>query len=830
MKIGGLMLNGIKNKKDLFALSIFIILTFFIYFLITRGTYLYGSTLDWSAQHYLIPEYFRNLFYTTGDLFPDFAPHLGGGQNIYYFSYYGLFNPFILFSYFLPFIKMIDYIQILGVVLPLLSTILFYFYLKRHVSFKIAFVTSFLFLCAGPILFHSHRHWMFMNYFPFFMLALYGIDHFLEKGKMSLLTISCFFIIMTSYYYSIGSFLALFIYGLYRILKEKRGKQMIIKLCIPFLLSILMSAILIFPTFYTLFAGRDKTGKSVEIFSLFLPKRNYRFLLYETYAIGVTGICLISILHLFFTKKRENIFMGILLICISIFPFFNYILNAGLYVNAKTLIPFLPLVLFSFSLFLTDLFSKKISFKEIFILCGIVLLFTNSKVVYLDIGVTLLLFLFYYKTKRENIFLFFLCIFLFGVCIKTNLGDKLELKNTIEGNDYHNMEEIISYITQKEQNIYRINNAILPGITMNKIQNRYHYTSTLYSSTFNKTYNDFFFEKINNLIPYRNKSMTPASLHPLFQILFGEKYLLTKGNQVVDGKKIYEKGDIKVYEKAHVLPIGYATSHFIKESFFEKWQYPNTIFPLLGSVLQEDGEESFLLEKENLIYEMDKQQNVKLEKTKDGYKVLAKKGGILKLKLDKKYQDRLVFIRFKNRYNPKCGLEELAITINGKKNKLSCATWKYHNQNFVFDYVLEKPQELKITFAQGFYALSDFEIYSLSYEKLYEIVKEVDPFIFDKKATYGDDMVGDIHVKKDGYFIASIPYDKGFKASVDGKEVNVLKMNNAFIGFEIKKGDHQIQIVYEAPYKKESLWMSGIGFFLLGIMLWYEKRDFRWKK
>ncbi len=57
-------------------------------------------------------------------------------------------------------------------------------------------------------------------------------------------------------------------------------------------------------------------------------------------------------------------------------------------------------------------------------------------------------------------------------------------------------------------------------------------------------------------------------------------------------------------------------------------------------MLQEDGEESFLLEKENLIYDMDKQQNVKLEKTKDGYKVLAKKGGILKLKLDKKYQTR----------------------------------------------------------------------------------------------------------------------------------------------------------------------------------------------
>ena len=159
----------------------------------------------------------------------------------------------------------------------------------------------------------------------------------------------------------------------------------------------------------------------------------------------------------------------------------------------------------------------------------------------------------------------------------------------------------------------------------------------MYSSTFNKTYNDFFFEKINNAIPYRNKSMTPASLHPLFQILFGEKYLITKENKVVDGKKIYEKGNIKVYEKDHVLPIGYATSHFIKESFFEKLQYPNTIFPLLGSVFQEEGEEPFLLEKENLLYEIDKQENVKLEKKKDGYKVIAKKGGILRLKIDKKY-------------------------------------------------------------------------------------------------------------------------------------------------------------------------------------------------
>lgn len=823
-------MNGIKNKKDLWAVSLFIVFTLFIYFLITRGTYLYGSTLDWSAQHYLIPEYFRNLFYETGDLFPDFAPHLGSGQNIYYFSYYGLFNPFILFSYFLPFIKMVDYIQFLGIVIPLLSTILFYFYLRKHVSFKIAFLTSFLFLCAGPVLFHSHRHWMFINYFPFFMLALFGMDCFFEKGKMTLLTISCFLIIMTSYYYSIVSFFALFLYGVYLILKEKRNKKVLIKLCIPFLIAILMGAVLLFPTLYTLFAGRDQTGKAVEFLNLFIPRRNYRFLLYGTYAVGVTGICFISLLHLFFTKKRENIFIGIVFLCMSLFPIFNYILNAGLYINAKTLIPFLPLILYSFSIFLTDLFSKKITFKEILILCGILLIFTNSKVVYLDLAVTFLFFLFYYKTKRENIFLFFIGCMAFFICIKTNLNDKLESKKVIYGEDYQDMEEAIDFITKREQNIYRINNSILPSLTMNKIQNKNHFATTLYSSTFNKAYNDFFFEKINNAIPYRNKSMTPSSLHPLFQILFGEKYLITKENKEINGKKIYEKGNIKVFEKEPVLPIAYATNHFISASFFERLEYPNTIFAYLGSVIQKEGEEFEPIEKENLIYEIDKQKNIKIEEKENGFQVNSKKDGFLKLKLDKKYQDRLLFIRFKNNHNPECGLMELAITINGKKNKLSCATWKYHNQNFVFDYVIERPKTLIVTFTEGMYDLSDFEIYSFTYEELYEKIKEVSPFLFDKSATLGDDIVGNIDVREDGYFATSIPYDQGFKAFVDGKSVSVEKINELFIGFKIKKGNHQIRIHYEAPYKKESLWVSGIGFFLLGVMLCYEKRNFRWKK
>ena len=59
----------------------------------------FGSKVDWISQHSVLPDYFRQLFYETGNLFPNFAPDIGGGQNIYNFSYYGLFSPLILLSY-----------------------------------------------------------------------------------------------------------------------------------------------------------------------------------------------------------------------------------------------------------------------------------------------------------------------------------------------------------------------------------------------------------------------------------------------------------------------------------------------------------------------------------------------------------------------------------------------------------------------------------------------------------------------------------------------------------------------------------------------------------
>ena len=207
-----------KHKKDITYHLIFLLTYTIIALIITKnGKYILGSRLDFRNQHFLIPEYFRTLFYNTHNLFPSFAPNLAGGENIYYLSYYGLYDPLILISYLLPNISMLNYIITSMSILVLVSTSMFYFYLKKNkYSDSISFICAFLFLCSAPLIFHSHRHIMFIDYFPFLFLSFFGVDQFIEKKKSTLLIIGISLLIFTSYYFSVSALLVIFILGLYK--------------------------------------------------------------------------------------------------------------------------------------------------------------------------------------------------------------------------------------------------------------------------------------------------------------------------------------------------------------------------------------------------------------------------------------------------------------------------------------------------------------------------------------------------------------------------------------------------------------------------------------
>ena len=97
-------LEGLTGKDFTAAGLFFFSLLLCRLFVLQYGVF--GSSIDWISQHSTLADYFRKRFYATGNLFPDFAWNLGGGQNIYRFAYYGLLSPTMLLSYLFPFIPM----------------------------------------------------------------------------------------------------------------------------------------------------------------------------------------------------------------------------------------------------------------------------------------------------------------------------------------------------------------------------------------------------------------------------------------------------------------------------------------------------------------------------------------------------------------------------------------------------------------------------------------------------------------------------------------------------------------------------------------------------
>ena len=797
------------NKKDKLNLVI-IIITFLIFILIiTRFTNYYGSLLDWEAQHIAIPNTIRTLFYQNFNLFPDFILNIGAGQNIYYLSYYGLFNPYILISYFLPFIKMVDFISVIGMLIPIISAILTYIWLRKRYDEKISFMTTILFIFSMSLSFHSHRHIMFINYMPFLILGLFGIDKKYDKNESSLLVISIFLIAISSFYYSISSYLVLIIYYIFKYL-EKEEKIVIkdlffklLNLSLNFIHGILLSSIVLLPTAAVILNGREKTSVAINFIETLIPKINLLYFLYNPYGIGLTLISIVAIIYSLISKDLKYKFLSIILFLIMLFPIFNYILNALMYIDAKILIPFLPLIILVIANFFSKLTKNLISDKElIFIMLITAISIINSTMyIYIDLIVLSIVFFLYKKFKKDFI-LHSIMLLVITVSVIFSLNDPLVDKKTFD-KDYQSLKNIVNYIRKNDKSLYRIAIDYKNEAFINQIfDNSEVLISTIYSSLNNKNYSNFYYEELLNNIKHRNRVITTTTLSDYYLSSLSNKYIVTKTTLI--NKKLIKKIDnYNIYLNEKYKPMFYFSNNLISEEYYDKLKYYQKPLSLMNY---------------DVVKEAKKEIDLKIEKINDIN--LVKTGEYLEEK-DKKYSINLgkvktLFVRINMYDSPSCKSKDTYIDINNIRNKLTCKSWKYHNKNYTFDY-LTTSDVLNIKIKKGKYYIKDYEIYEI---KDFNILKQKELNVEYKDSLF----TSKVSLKEDGYFITSIPYDKGFKAYIDKKEVEVEKVNKAFVGFKVPKGEHSIVLKFTSPLKKESLIITFISFIVYLYLLWKEKK------
>ena len=829
-------------KKDCLNISIIITIFFGIILYIVGNDYIYGSTLDWNSQHWAFPEYFRNLFYQTGNLLPNFAFNIGSGQNIYYFSYYGLLSPIILISYLLPFIPMPYYIMGSSIAVIVVSIILIYRWLYNRFDSKVSFVSTMLFMLSGPLILHSHRHIMFMNYMAFLLIGLIGVDKYFENKK-SLLIISIFLIIMTSYYYSVGSIIAISCYFVYKYLET--NKDIDIKLFINktfkyilnVFIGILMASIILIPTAYVILNGRGAVSVSVDYLSLFTPSLNWPFLMYKSYSLGLTAIVIYAVVDNLINKDKHNQFLAIIFSLFMFFPVIVYLLNATMYVDAKVLIPFLPLAILMISTTLDRIFNLQYQHKKMlaFLMVGIIMIWILLSKRYndyaWDFAIVLATFYLFNKFKKPIIIIFPLIIISLYNCIKVNINDKLvtteQMKYQVEMNNNTTIDNILN----KEDSIVRSGTTILASQEINRVYSNGYYQASVYSSTNNVYYNNLYFDEVNNEVSYRNSIITPQSNNVLFNIYMGVKYLIGDNLDIVGYRDYQSLGDNEIYVNNDVFPIAYVNKSLMNIDEYEKLAYPYNVEALMNNVIVEkDVDSNFTtsIESYKPTFEVTS-DNLSINNDGSVYNITAESGGYLNLKLDKPIDGQVILIKFDMLYNQSCSKGDTWITINGIKNKLTCRQWKYHNKNNTFEYSISSNElidSLNVIFAPGEYKIGNIEFYIMTYSNLKDIKSNFDEFVFDKNITKADHIEGNINVTNNGYFILNIPYDNGFEILIDGNKVKYELVNKSFIGFEIDKGNHHIEINYHSPYVDVSKMLSLVGFGLLILVIYKDKKHF----
>lgn len=820
-----------KRKQDLIYQFLLIFFVLFLFWLVVDSEVLFGSKTDWISQHVVFPEYLRTLFYDTGELFPNFAPHIGAGQNIYVLSYYGLLNPIIMLSYLFPQVSMVDYIITTNYVLFLCTGLLFYHFMRSHKkSPNISLLTTLLVIFSSCLLFHFHRHFMFVNYMPFLILGLMGIDRYFKTNKKWIYMLSIFMMIMMSYYYSVTGIFVMVIYGIYQYIRvhEKITVREFLKdgirFIIPIVVAILMAGVLLLPTAYTILNGRTDQTTSIQLASLFIPDLNLDGLLYGTYSLGFTSVILFALIENLFSEKRENKWLSIAVICVLVFPIFIYLLNGTLYVRDKILLPFLPLMGILLADFLEMFKNKELHLKVLYISTAVIVLLAliqNEQEIffYIDIVIMWIILFIGSKIGYRTICIGTIILVAFTNFIIANASDQYVTKE--EYNTYFSKEkqELIDQVLEKEDKIVRSNQLDDPLYTINKIYRDNYYQTSIYSSTYNANYRNFYDSVFEHPLSHRNSLITSQTNNILYQMFMGVQYVTTKRKAPVGYRKVAgEEGETSIYKNANVLPIGYVSYQTLNEEVFDKIEFPYKDEVLLNQTVTKNSSND---QYETHIKEIDLQTTPKYiesgidyRKTDQGYHIDVSETSMMQLKLDHSLKNKILIISFDVKNQPDCSVGDLRITINQVKNKLTCSDWLYQNHNDTFKYVISSSKAtatLTIGFDPGSYDLENIHVYELDYNDIKDVKKSKDEWKLNTDKSKGDVLTGKVTAKQDGYFTTSIPYDEGFTVLVDGKEVEYEMVNKGFVGFPIEEGTHTVTLEYQSPWFRAGVFLSGIG-------------------
>lgn len=819
-----------KLTAPLCLTGLFILLIF----LSTPEGCLYGSNTDWLSQHVALAETIRTACIEQNTLLPSILP-LGGGSNGFQFAYYGFLRPDIVIGCLLPSVPMYQILIACSLIGYLASVLLFFLWLKRQsLSEFDAFLGSVLFLTASCF-FHTHRQLMFINYMPFLMLALLSIQKN-PKRMPPLLPLWMLFLCLHSFYYAPACFVVLGCYWF-----SQAGKSFFRPWFFSCFLSGCMAAALLLPTGLSILEHRRASSAADAGFLTFFP--NLNSLLYSAYGIGVTMLVLyLLILGLSIQKYRAG---SVLFLILFLWGGISYLLNAALYARAKILIPFLPLLLSHAARLLSELRSGAYPFRlwPFPFLLPVVLEYREKGA---------------WKLISADLLILFLLVLLLGYSRFLKKGEKayrwkpavqktaflcflivpfLSFLRAASKEDFVTKEQFASAVqtpdlTIYSDSLYRYDSLTQPMTKGNLDASKNRNKSSMYSSVYSADYSRVYYDLLKTPVQINNRLAILSAPNPFLLHFMGVRYIETSPAQVPAGYRvIWKSDDLAIAENKHVLPSAYLSSETLSKSQFEKlhgWEQAEaltryTVVPDSGEIPLAWGSKLIKYEPRWIAREVpstvkitrqnEAPRDIKLDVTKDSTIALTVKEPI---------REQLLLLTFEVENHTG---KAVVITVNNEKNKLSSPSAPYPNGNSRFHYQILTTSEkglrtLRISLSKGSYtlknirfALLDASVFS---EKQWTAVEAL-------PAGKDEFLACRANAAEDTWFVTSIPLQKGMHLLVDGKETELVTVNEAFAGARLPAGEHEIHLLFQPPGKDPGLAISAAGVLLW--LIWLIRRN-----
>ena len=305
-------------------------------------------------------------------------------------------------------------------------------------------------------------------------------------------------------------------------------------------------------------------------------------------------------------------------------------------------------------------------------------------------------------------------------------------------------------------------------------------------------------------------------------------------------EKLRKKGNITLYKNKYALPFAYAYDSYMTEQQYEQLNGIGKEQAMLAQIIlnQHPADKEIQHNEQRNGPDI---QTISLPETRIS-SPKGKKYADITVPVEK---DKETYLYFKNLvYHGKKngddkfiltgrkGTKGILVTQNDVQQKIHIQSTFNPNYLGRKDYIVKinhqtskAKEKVRLNFlSPGEYEFDDISLITVPKKDVLARLKERKENSMKQIQYEGNHFRGVYHAKKDQILCVTIPYSKGWKATVNGNRTKIYKANGMFMGIIMKKGTQSVKLDYETPGLKIGAWISLVAWIGLGIYgLYFEK-------